>query len=39
MLDSSMIKKTAAQLKTKGKKLDPHATCVVTSCQEKDAGV
>ena len=39
MLDLSMMKKMAAESKTKGKKLNPHMTCVVNSCQGKVAGV
>ena len=31
-LDSSLMKKTAAESKTKGKKLNPQATCAVKSC-------
>ena len=38
-LDSSVMKKTVAELKTKGKKLNPHMTCTVNSCQEKLTGV
>ena len=33
VLDSSMVKKTAVGSKTKGKKLNPHATYVVNICQ------
>ena len=39
MLDSSMIKKTAAESKTKGMKLNPHATSKVNGCQEMVTGV
>ena len=35
VLDSSIIKKMATESKTKGKKLDPHVTCIVNSCQRK----
>ena len=38
-LDSSRVKKTAADSKAKGKKPDLHAACLVNSCQGKDAGV
>ena len=38
-LVSSMMKKMAADFKTKGKNLDLHVTCLVSSCQGKDAGV
>ena len=31
--------KAAAESKTESKKLDPHATCVVNSCREKNTGV
>ena len=34
-LDSSVMKKTVAESKTKGKKRNPHATCMVNSCQGK----
>ena len=36
-LDSSKIKKTAADSKAKGKKSDLHTACVVNSYQRKDA--
>ena len=36
---SSVMKKTAADSKTNGKKPDPHATYMVNSCQGKAAGV
>ena len=39
VLDSSIMKKTTAELKTKGKKLNSHATYVVNSGQRKDTGV
>ena len=41
VLDSSLMKKTAANSKTKGDKktLDPHAIFVINSCQGKDAGI
>ena len=35
VLGSSMMKKTAAELKNKGKKINPHTNCVVNSCQER----
>ena len=38
-LDSSVMKKTDAESKTRGRKLNPHVTCVVDSCQGKVAGV
>ena len=38
VLDSTMIKKTAAESKTKGRKQNPHATCKVR-CQGKVTGV
>ena len=36
-LDSSMMKKTAADSKAKGKKPGSHAACLVNSCQGKEA--
>ena len=33
VLDSSVMKKTAAESMTKGKKLNPHMTYMVHSCQ------
>ena len=34
-LDSVMMKKTAADLKTKGRKLDPHMTCMLIAVRER----
>ena len=39
VLDSSLMKKMAADLKAKGKNMDLHTACLVNSCQGKDAGV
>ena len=39
MLNSSITKKKSAESKTKGKKMNPHATCVVDICQRKVTGV